>query len=145
MIKITILNGPNLSILGLREPDVYGSESSEELLRLIDRTASDLGCSALVEQHDSQGELVAAVNRASEDSNGLVINPGGYSHTSVAVMDAMRAFKGPVVEVHVSQIHRREPYRHRMLTAQGADAVITGAGIYGYVTAIQTIIELLRR
>ena len=89
--------------------------------------------------------MVTAVNKASESCMALVINPGGLSHTSVAVLDSMRAFNGRVVEVHISQIHKREPYRHRMLTAAGADVVVTGAGIYGYLLAIKAVKELLNR
>ena len=145
MINITVLNGPNLNTLGIREPDIYGNSSQADLERSLSDFAAGLDCSVAFEQHDTQGDLCAAVNRSSGNSAGLVINPGGYSHTSVAVLDAMRAFQGPVVEVHISPVHRREPYRHRMLTAQGADAVISGAGKRGYLSAIEIILELLRR
>jgi 3-dehydroquinate dehydratase-2 len=145
MTTISVINGPSLGMLGEREPEVYGNATGEDLERVIRSHA--LGCGAVVtfQQHDLQGELVRAVNLASTASRGLVINPGAYSHTSVALLDAMRSFRGPVVEVHISQIHRREPYRHRMLTAQGADAVISGAGIQGYISAIDIIMEILRR
>lgn len=145
MINIAVLNGPNLSTLGKREPEIYGTDSPDDLQKHISDLAGELGCTITFEQHDTQGGLSAAVNRLSAVSAGLVINPGGFSHTSVAVMDAMRAFQGPVVEVHISQIHRREPFRHRMLTAQGADAVISGAGTRGYLSAIEILLELLRR
>ena len=145
MINIAVLNGPNLATLGNREPEIYGRETNSEIKKHLSDLAGELGCTITFEQHDTQGDLSAAVNRLSAVSDGLVINPGGYSHTSVAVMDAMRAFQGPVVEVHISQIHRREPFRHRMLTAQGADAVISGAGTRGYLSAIEIILELLRR
>lgn len=145
MIRIAVINGPNLGNLGTREPEIYGNGTSPELEAYLREAADRLGCSISFEQHDSRGELVAAVNRASGASDGLVINPGGYSHASVAVLDAMRSFKGPVAEVHLSQIHRREPFRHRMLTAQGADVVVSGAGARGYLSAIEILLELLRR
>jgi len=145
MINIAVLNGPNLSNLGDREPEIYGKETPSDILIQLGEFAEKCGCSVTFEQHDTQGELCEAVNRLSGVSKGLVINPGGFSHTSVAVMDAMRAFKGPVIEVHISQIHRREPFRHRMLTAQSADVVISGAGTRGYLSAIELIMELLRR
>lgn len=145
MINIAVLNGPNLSNLGTREPEIYGEETASDIQKHLNSFAEKLGCTISFEQHDTQGGLSKAVNRFSGVSAGLVINPGGFSHTSVAVMDAMRAFQGPVVEVHISQIHRREPFRHRMLTAQGADAVISGAGTMGYQSAIEIILELLRR
>lgn len=145
MISIAVLNGPNLNTLGIREPEVYGNASLADLEISIKEFASGLGCSIVFEQHDTQGDLCAAVNRTSGVSSGLVINPGAFSHTSVAVLDAMRSFQGPVIEVHISPIHKREPFRHRMLTAQGADAVVSGAGTRGYLSAIEIILELLRR
>ena len=145
IISISVLNGPNLDTLGIREPDVYGNETPAHLEKTLTEHAGKLGCGIAFGQYNTQGELVSAVNAASGKAQGLVINPGGFSHTSVAVLDSMRAFQGPVVEVHISPIHSREPFRHRMLTAQGADAVISGAGTRGYLSAIEIILELLRR
>ena len=145
MTKITVLNGPSLNMLGIREPDVYGSSSYDDLCRMISSHADSSGCQVEVFQYDLQGEMVSCINKSSGISQGLIVNPGGYSHTSVAVLDAMKAFNGPVVEVHISQIHRREPFRHRMLTARGADAVISGAGFTGYLSAMDIILEMLRR
>lgn len=145
MTTIAVINGPNLDMLGKREPEVYGSVTPEELESRIRSHASLYDFAVTFQQYDLQGDMVGAINAASAGHQGLVINPGGYSHTSVAILDAMRSFKGPVVEVHISPIHRREPYRHRMLTAQGADAVISGAGVQGYISAIDIIKEFLRR
>ncbi len=145
MKKLAIFNGPNLASLGLREPMVYGSISADQLEVDLLKTGIDSGYSVRFNQFDQEGLLISAIQEVSKDSVGLIINPGGFSHTSVAVLDAMRAFDGPVIEVHISQIHKREPYRHRMLTAQGADVVISGAGIHGYLMAINTVTELLRR
>ncbi len=145
MTTIAVINGPNLGMLGKREPEVYGGETPEELESRIRSHASLWDLAVTFQQYDLLGGMVGAVNAASTGSSGLVINPGGFSHTSVALLDAMRGFHGPVVEVHISPIHRREPYRHRMLTAQGADAVISGAGIQGYISAIDIIREILRR
>lgn len=145
MSRILIINGPNLAMLGVREPAVYGNTSAHELESLLKVWGREAGCEVCYFQFDLEGDIVAAVNGASGSYLGLAINPGGLSHTSVAVLDAMRAFKGPVVEIHISQIHRREPYRHRMLTAGGAEAIISGAGIYGYCLAIKTLKELTRR
>ncbi len=145
MRRIAIINGPNLSSLGVREPMIYGSISATELKsQLISWGESD-DFEIIFNQHDNEGQIVETIHNASERCDALIINPGGFSHTSVAVLDAMRAFSGPVVEVHISQIHKREPYRHRMLTAGGAEAVVSGAGIHGYLSAIKIIIELLRR
>ena len=145
MIDISIYNGPNLASLGIREPMVYGSTSAAELEEQLISWGRLAGFRVAFQQFDQEGQLVTAIHAADEKSKALIINPGGFSHTSVAVLDAMRSFNGPVVEVHISQIHKREPYRHRMLTAQGAETVISGAGIHGYLLAIETVKELLRR
>jgi 3-dehydroquinate dehydratase-2 len=145
MTRIAIINGPNLASLGIREPMIYGNTSASRLEEILVESAENKGCLVFFQQHDSEGQIVTAVNEASGSCDALIINPGGLSHTSVAVLDAMRAFGGPVVEVHISPIHSREPYRHRMLTAGGADAIISGAGIYGYISAIEIAKELLRR
>ena len=145
MTEIAIINGPNLASLGVREPMIYGDTSASKLESLLIAWGESTGIKVFFQQFDIEGQVVTAINSASENCDALVINPGGLSHTSVAVLDAMRAFKGPVVEVHISQIHRREPYRHRMLTAGGAEAFISGAGIYGYISAMETVKELLRR
>ncbi len=145
MSVIAGLNGPNLAKLGIREPMIYGDLSAGELEHLLVRWGESAGFSILFQQYDVEGDMVTAVGEASKNCEALIINPGGLSHTSVSILDAMRAFHGPVVEVHISQIHKREPYRHRMLTAGGAEVVISGAGINGYLLAIQTVKELLRR
>lgn len=145
MSEIAVINGPNLASLGVREPMIYGDTTALELeLRLV-AWGESAGFKVLFQQFDQEGLMVTAIQNASESCQALIINPGGFSHTSVAILDSMRAFKGPVVEVHLSQIHRREPYRHRMLTAGGAEVLIAGAGIHGYLSAIETVKELLRR
>ncbi|MCP4646489.1 MAG: 3-dehydroquinate dehydratase [bacterium] len=145
MSALTIINGPNLSSLGLREPMIYGTTSASELECQLVLWGKNENLEVSFLQLDNEGSIVEAIHSSSGSCDALVINPGGLSHTSVAVLDAMRAFKGPVVEIHISQIHRREPYRHRMLTAGGADVIISGAGIHGYLLAIKTVKELLRR
>lgn len=145
MSRIAIFNGPNLASLGIREPMIYGDTSASELESLLIAWGRKAGYDVFFQQFDVEGQLVTAINGASGRMDALIINPGGLSHISVAVLDAMRAFSGPVVEVHISQIHKREPFRHRMLTAGGAEVVISGAGIHGYLSAIETVKELLRR
>lgn len=145
MIDIAIFNGPNLNSLGIREPMVYGGTSAAKLESMLLSWGIEAGFRVLFQQFDQEGQLVTAIQKASESCQALIINPGGFSHTSVAVLDAMRAFNGPVVEIHISQIHKREPYRHRMLTAGGAEVVISGAGVHGYLSAIEIVKELLRR
>lgn len=145
MISVFILNGPNLASLGKREPNIYGQVSHDQLQNQFKDISELENCQFTFFQSDSEGAIVEAIQDASLSHDALIINPGAFSHTSVAVLDAMRAFSGPVVEVHISQIHKREPYRHRMLTAQGAEALISGAGVYGYILAFKMILDLLRR
>ncbi len=145
MSDIAVINGPNLASLGAREPLIYGDTTASELGLKLTAWGKNAGLKVFFQQFDQEGQMVTAIQKASESCQALIINPGGFSHTSVAILDSMRAFKGPVVEVHISQIHRREPYRHRMLTAGGAEVLIAGAGIHGYLSAIETVKELLRR
>ncbi len=145
MLEITVLNGPNLASLGTREPEVYGSETLESINEGLRTQALELGASVESFQYDSEGELAGAIAKAALRGGALIINPGAYSHTSIAVMDAMKAFPGPVIEVHISNVHGREPFRHRLITAMGADSVISGAGAMGYSLALVLAVNLLRR
>jgi 3-dehydroquinate dehydratase-2 len=138
-LSVAVINGPNLAGLGMREPDIYGSSDQQDLVRLLEDTAGELGLSVAFGQFDGEGEIIAAIWDASKTSDGLVINPGGYSHYSVAILDALRSFTGPVVEVHISQVFAREPFRCRLVTAAGASALIAGAGLDGYRLALRLI------
>lgn len=135
--RIMLLNGPNMSSLGHREPEVYGTASLGQLETLLCEAAEGLGIDLETLQTDSEGGMVSAIGRAARDCHGLVINPCAYSHYSIAVLDALRAFDGPVAEVHLSNVHARERYRRRLLTAEAADLVICGAGADGYRLALE--------
>jgi 3-dehydroquinate dehydratase II len=139
---ITVINGPNLGLLGSREPESYGSGTEDDLRMLLDAHAELRGVRVEFVQSDIEGEIVRAVGVASGRSLGLVINPAGYSHTSVAILDAMKAFRGPVVEVHISQVLAREPFRRRLLTARSADTFLAGAGTGSYLHAMDIVLEL---
>ena len=139
---VTVINGPNLSLLGTREPDRYGSGTEADLRAALDAHAERRGIRIEFLQSDVEGEIVRAVGASSGRSAGLVINPAGYSHTSVAIMDAMQAFRGPVAEVHISQVLARESFRRRLLTARAADAFVAGAGFGSYLHAIDIVMEL---
>jgi 3-dehydroquinate dehydratase II len=139
---ITVINGPNLGLLGSREPESYGAGTEVDLRLLLDAHAELRGVRVEFVQSDIEGEIVRAVGVASGRSMGLVINPAGYSHTSVAILDAMKAFRGPVVEVHITQVLAREPFRRRLLTAGSADAFLAGAGTGSYLHAIDIVLEL---
>lgn len=140
--RITVINGPNLSRLGKREPARYGNTTQRELIEKIEQKASVAGISIDFFQSDIEGELVQAIGRASGSSIGIVINPAAYSHYSIAILDALNAFDGPVVEVHISQVLSRESFRSDLITARAADAFIAGAGITGYLDAIDIVCDM---
>jgi 3-dehydroquinate dehydratase II len=136
MKKFLIINGPNLNMLGQREPEVYGKDSLEDIAR---QTQEKLRNKAELEWYQSniEGEIVSRIQKAfSEKFDALIINPGGYAHSSVAIHDALKILKIPVIEVHLSQVYKREEFRHTLLTAKAATAIITGLGKDVYHIAI---------
>ncbi len=141
---ITVINGPNLAKLGTREPGIYGSTTQQQLFDAINSYAEDRGFAAECLQFDIEGEIVSAINNAAADSCSIIINPAGYSHYSVAILDALNNFEKPKVEVHISQIFSRESYRSELVTAKGVDAVIAGAGTSGYLRAIDIIADMIQ-
>jgi 3-dehydroquinate dehydratase II len=136
---VLVLNGPNLNLLGTREPEVYGRDTLADIEQLCRDTAAGLGLAVDLRQSNSEGALVDAVQEARNGHAGIVINPAAYSHTSIALMDALSACALPVVEVHLSNIHRREEFRHHSYVSRVAGAVIAGCGAQGYVFALQRI------
>ncbi|MGY1689709.1 type II 3-dehydroquinate dehydratase [Geodermatophilus sp. SYSU D01105] len=139
-MTIQVLNGANLGRLGLREPDKYGTTTYAELVELLEGTGRDLGVEVRVRQTDSEGELLGWVHAASDAGDAVVINPGGWSHTSVVLHDALAALNGPLVEVHITNIHKREEFRHLSYVSRVADGVIAGLGVQGYVLALQWLV-----
>lgn len=140
---ITLLNGPNLNLLGLRQPEIYGRDTLQDVLARVDKLARDLGLQVQARQSNHEGQLVDWVQEARAGSSGIIINPGAYSHTSIALLDALSAFDGPVLEVHVTNIHRRETFRHHSFVSQRADGVIAGFGTEGYLLALRRMATLL--
>lgn len=136
MTDILILNGPNLNLLGQREPHLYGSETLADVEASC--RALDLG-NLTFRQSNHEGQLIDWIQEARGTVDAIVINPGAYSHTSVAILDALNAFDGKVVEVHISNIHRREAFRHHSFVSARADAVIAGLGTEGYRAALRWI------
>jgi 3-dehydroquinate dehydratase II len=136
-MTIQVLNGANLGRLGLREPATYGTTTYGELVELVETAGRDLGVEVRVRQTDDEGELLRWVHAASDAGDAVVINPGGWSHTSVVLRDALAALNGPLVEVHLSNIHAREEFRHHSYVSAVADGVIAGLGVQGYVLALQ--------
>jgi 3-dehydroquinate dehydratase-2 len=143
MTRILLLNGPNLASLGEREPDVYGSVTLAEIDAAVTERARELGLEVRCEQTNHEGAMVDLLEAERGVSAGCIVNPGGLTHTSVVVADALRTFGGPVIEVHLSNILAREPYRRVSLSAEAAVAVISGFGLHGYVLAVEGLAKLL--
>jgi len=141
---ISVLNGPNLNLLGLREPEIYGTTSLDDIEALCVETASAQGFSIQFYQSNAEHELIDWVHQARDEADALIINPAAYSHTSIALLDALKTFNGPVAEVHLSNISKRESFRHNSFVSMRADCVISGCGAAGYCYAIIHVIELLR-
>jgi 3-dehydroquinate dehydratase-2 len=140
---ITILNGPNLNLLGTREPEVYGSGTLDDLETLCAETAEGLGLAIDFRQTNIEGELISWVQEARLKSAGIIINPAGYTHTSIALMDALLAVDLPVIEVHISNIHTRENFRHHSYVSRAAQGVICGLGFAGYRLALIALSDIL--
>lgn len=139
MPKVMILNGPNLNLLGERETGIYGARSLSEIMQDAANLAAEHGIETEARQSNHEGDLVDWVQEARADCAAIVINAGAFSHTSIAIPDALRAFDGLVVEVHVSNIHAREPFRHHSHIASRADGFVAGFGPEGYLAAIRFI------
>jgi 3-dehydroquinate dehydratase-2 len=136
-MTIQVLNGANLGRLGKREPEKYGTTTYAELVELIAVAAGQLGVEVQVRQTDSEGELLGWVFEAADAGDAVVINPGGWSHTSVVLRDALAGLTGPLVEVHITNIHAREEFRHHSYVSGVADGVIAGLGVQGYELALR--------
>jgi len=141
--RLLVVNGPNLNLLGTREPAVYGSDTLADVERLAAETAAAAGWEVRYVQSNHEGVLIDAIQEARLDCAAIVINPGGLTHTSVALRDALSGVDLPVAEVHISNVHRREEFRHHSYVSGIATLVIAGAGINGYRYAIQQLISLL--
>lgn len=138
-MKIQIINGPNLNLLGVREPGIYGSQGFDEYIKQLRDMYSIIGIDYF--QSNVEGELINKLHEVGFSYDGIVINAGGYTHTSVAIADAIAAIKTPVVEVHISNIYAREEYRHVSLTGKNCKGVLTGFGMDGYRLAIESLLK----
>jgi 3-dehydroquinate dehydratase-2 len=138
-MTVQVLNGANLGRLGTREPEVYGTTTYAELVELIGAAAAGLGLDVVVRQTDSEAELLGWVHAAADAGDAVVINPGGWTHTSVVLRDALAAVPGPVVEVHISNVHARESFRHTSYVSAVADGTIVGLGVQGYELALRYV------
>ncbi len=137
MKKFLVLNGPNINMLGIREPGVYGTGSYKDLETLVRKTARELKVQVTLKQSNSEGELVTWIQQAYGKYDGIVINPAAYTHYSIALLDALKAVKLPAIEVHISNVHQREEFRHHSVTAPACVGQIVGLGLTGYALALR--------
>ena len=140
---ITVLNGPNLNLLGTREPEKYGHATLDDVEALCAEAAEDLDLAIDFRQTNGEGELVTWVQECRGRSAGIIINPAGYTTTSIALLDALLAVGLPVIEVHITNIHRREEFRHHSFVSKAATGVIAGLGVQGYALALQAMAGLV--
>ncbi len=138
--RVTVIHGPNLNLLGTREPEVYGSTTLEQLDARLAEVAGRHGAQVECHQRNSEGAIIDLIHAAQA---GIVINPGGYTHTSVAIADALRAVPAPAIEVHLSNIYAREPFRQVSLTAAACAGVVMGLGVNSYLLALEAVLEML--
>jgi 3-dehydroquinate dehydratase II len=145
MKRLTILNGPNLNLLGVREPHIYGTTTLAEIKADCERHAAQLGLELAFHQSNHEGELVDWIQSARESADAIIINPAGYSFTSIAILDAIKAFDGPVIELHISNIHARDEYHRHSKISSAATAVICGLGPHGYIAAMHAIAQMQKK
>ena len=141
--EILILNGPNLNMLGVREPNIYGYETLADIEKLCNERASSLGLIINFKQSNLEGEIVADIQNARGKAAGIIINGAGYTHTSIAILDALKISELPVIELHLSNIHAREAFRHHSYIAKAATGIICGFGAHSYVLAIDAMARLI--
>ncbi|WLP92730.1 type II 3-dehydroquinate dehydratase [Gordonia sp. NB41Y] len=142
-LPILLLNGPNLNTLGLRQPEIYGSDTLADVVDLAERTASELGYGLRAAQTNHEGEMIDWIHEARGQVSGIVINPAGWTHTSVALADALVIPEVPIMEVHISNVHKREAFRHHSYVSPIAAGIIVGYGVRGYEYAIRRLVELI--
>jgi 3-dehydroquinate dehydratase-2 len=140
---VYVINGPNLNMLGVREPEIYGRETLADVRQRTERHAAGLGLAVDFRQSNHEGDLVSWIQEAREKASGIVLNAGALTHTSVAILDALTAAELPTVEVHLSNVYRRESFRHRSYVSRAATGVICGFGAKGYVLALDALAELV--
>ncbi|HXF55111.1 MAG TPA: type II 3-dehydroquinate dehydratase [Hyphomicrobiaceae bacterium] len=141
---VLILNGPNLNLLGTREPHIYGSQTLAEVEQMCQDRARQCGLAISFRQSNSEAQLVEWIHEAIDAADGIIINPAAYTHTSVAILDALNMVKAPIIELHISNPHKREPFRHHSYVTLAATALICGLGVNGYPIAVQAMADLIK-
>ena len=142
--KILVINGPNLNLLGSREKEKYGNTSLQDIQKRCTDHASKINLDIDFKQSNVEGEIVNFIQDANKKYNGIIINAGGYTHTSVAILDALLAVKKPTIELHITNIYKREEFRHKSLISKAADGIICGLGVEGYIMALNGIKNLIK-
>jgi 3-dehydroquinate dehydratase-2 len=142
---VYVLNGPNLNLLGTREPHIYGTTTLAEVENLCREKAKALGLSVVFHQSNHEGRIIDWIQEAIGHGSAIVINPAGFTTTSIAILDALKMFPGPIVEVHISNIHKREEFRHKSYVAYVATGTIAGLGVQGYTLALEGVARLLAK
>ena len=142
-MKILVINGPNISLLGLREPDIYGKTTYTDLCETVKKKCAELKCECELYQSNHEGDIIDKIQSAYGAFDGIVINPAGYTHTSVAILDALKAVSIPTVEVHISDVDNREEFRKFSYVSLYAQKKISGHGISGYAEAIEHLVKVL--
>jgi 3-dehydroquinate dehydratase-2 len=145
MKRLMILNGPNLNLLGIREPHIYGTTTLAQIRENCEQHAKQLGLTLAFHQSNHEGELVDLIQSARQTADAIIINPAGYSFTSIAILDAIKIFEGPVLEVHISNIHARDEYHRHSKISSVATGVICGLGPYGYIAAMSAAIQMAKK
>jgi 3-dehydroquinate dehydratase-2 len=141
--KVLIIHGPNLNMLGKREPHVYGNQTLEEIDDLLMKLGKELGIDVATFQSNHEGVIVEEIQQAMDNCHGIIINPAAYTHTSIAIRDALAMLDVPVIEIHISNINKREPFRHHSMIADVATARIVGFGSYGYLLALEGLARMI--
>ena len=142
--KILVIHGPNLNMLGQREPDIYGSTTLETLNSILEELAGRLGLELETFQSNHEGEIIEKIQKAAKIQNGIIINPAAFTHTSIAIRDALLLLDMPVIEMHLSNIYKREPFRHKSMMSDVVTAQITGFGVQGYTMALEAMAEMVQ-
>jgi 3-dehydroquinate dehydratase II len=145
MKRLMILNGPNLNLLGVREPHIYGTTTLAQVKESCEQAGKRLGLALSFHQSNHEGELVELIQSARQSADAIIINPAAYSFTSIAIIDAIKAFEGPVVEVHISNIHARDELHRHSKISSAATAVICGLGPYGYIAAMDAVAQMANK
>ena len=141
--RIYLLNGPNLNLLGQRQPEIYGYQTLDDVTQNCEKIAASYGMTVQSFQSNSEGQLIDWVHEARHNADAIIINSGAFSHTSIALLDALNTFDGIVIEVHISNIHKREEFRHQSYISLRSDGVIVGVGAHGYGLAVEAVQKLI--